>query len=217
MKKMTGKNGSRSMAFALMIEKGHNIDSLIAADKYVQALDNAQTPNIRRFFRVDDSKMTKVGGKMVKRKGKTVHVGGVLRPMQKVVGCLCAWKNGSGEVVIGHSMCHPHDHTIADKQIGSVIADLQAGLQVVSVGDAIPAHFNMEHLEDFMERCVKYFRIPSVSATVWTHDDSGKSVQATIEMTAKDVEARVKARKGTAKVDKKATKATKVPAVEMAG
>jgi hypothetical protein len=174
-----GKIGARSMAFKLMIEKGHSIDSLMSADRFTDLHCHSQ--NIRRFFTVKDGdKRTKVGGEMRKVDGKTVHVGG-----------LAAWGDFSGMVRIGHSMCHPND--VSDKLIGSQIADLQAGL--CENEDAIPATFKLSDVESFMERCVKYFNKKSVAVVVWVRDENGKSVRALLEMTEADVKNREAKRK----------------------
>ena len=160
MSKIGGKVGAKAMAFKMLLDR-HSVDRLTEAWNSIQRHLDSESHYLRRFFYRDSErlKMKKVDGEF-----RLVHE-------QDVIGCLCAVKV-DGLVYVGHSHCHSWDSP--NKLVGAYLADLQAGMLMENgKADPISSQFKTKDVEDFMARCVKYFKVDRVCVKMWSFDDKG--------------------------------------------
>jgi hypothetical protein len=174
MSKIGGKVGAKAQAFKMLLDR-HSVEVLMNAFNAIDAQKKSNSHYLRRFFYRDNQrmKMKKVDGEF-----RLVHE-------QDVVGCLVAVKV-NGVVYIGHSRCHDFDNP--NKLIGAYVAEMQAGLSMIfAKNDAISAQFKTKDVEDFMARCIKYFRVDNVKAKMWSFDADNKRFVREIDMVRGEV------------------------------
>lgn len=174
MSKIGGKVGAKSTAFKMLLDR-HSVEVLMNAFDSIQRHKASNSHYLRRFFYRDNQKlkMKKVDGEF-----RLVHE-------QDVIGCLVAVKV-NGVVHIGHSRCHDFDQP--NKLIGAYVAEMQAGLSMIcGKNDAISSQFKTKDIEDFMARCVKYFKVDRVRAKVWAFGEGDKRYVREIDMVRSEI------------------------------
>ena len=174
MSKIGGKIGAKAMAFKMLLDR-HSVDALMVAFDTIEQQKRLDSHYLRRFFYRDNEKlkMKKIDGEF-----RLVHE-------QDVIGCLVAVK--VDEVVhIGHSRCHYFD--MPNKLVGAYVAELQAGLSMAfGKNDAISAQFKTKDVEDFMARCIKYFKVDRVNVKVWAFGEGDKRFVRELDMVRGEV------------------------------